>query len=78
MEAVGGNVTAADFPGPITAVSPIRATVKDRHARGRQNPESEQPKAQPPAGRQRRSRPQGTASVLVVDDDDAHLIDEYG
>ena len=65
----------ADFPGPITAVLPIKPAGADRRARGRQNPESEQPKAQPRAGRQ---RPQGTASVLVVEDDDAHLIDEYG
>lgn len=69
---------AADFPGPITAALPIQPAGADRRAQGRQNPESEQPKAQPPAGRQRRSRPQDTASVLVVKDDDAHLIDEYG
>ena len=79
METVGGNVTGADFPGPITATAPIRPADADRRARGRQNPESEQPKAQPPAGRHaRRPRPQGAATVLGVEDGDAHLIDDYG
>lgn len=79
MEAVGGNVTGADFPGPITAAAPIRPAGADRHARGRQNPESEPPKAPPPVGRHpRRSRPQDAATVLGVEDGDVHLIDDYG
>lgn len=78
METIGGNVTGAEFPGPITAAAPIRPADADRRARGRQHPESEQPKAQPPTGRQRRSRPQGAATVLGVEDGDAHLIDDYG
>lgn len=72
-------MTGTDFPGPITAALPIRPAGSDRRARERRNPEPETPKAQPPAGRNpRRSRPQGAATVLGMEDGDVPVIDDYG
>lgn len=71
-------MTGAEFPGPITAALPVRPAGADRRTRERRSSASELPKAQPPAIRERHSRPQGVATVLPAEDDDGHLIDDYG
>lgn len=75
-------MTDTRIPGAISGAlptQPVRPARADRQTRDRQSPDPERRQTPSrPGGDSERSDSKGTVTVLVPDEGDGHLIDEYG